>query len=306
MKRQIRIWITGMLLAVLLTGCQSKKEETGEGPFLFYINAEETALRKEPYKIKEKSPRQAVEKMLQKLAETPESIELKPAISHGVKIERFDMTEGKLHLYLNEEYLELDRVMEVLSRAAIVQSLTQIEGVRQVDFYIGTEPLKTKNGDPVGLMSVDSFVQDTGTALKSYQNAGLTLFFANEAGDGLVVEKTNVRYLSNVSMEKLVIDQLIEGPKTKKAKAILPPETKVLSVSVKDGICYVNLDKKFLEPNYDVDPKVVIYGIANSLISTGNVSWVQIAVEGQTAVKFQETINLNEPFDRNLELVKEE
>lgn len=305
MKRQIKILILGMLLLVLLSGCSTKNEEMGEGPFLFYVNAERTALRKESYKIKEKDQEKAVENMLEKLAGAPKSLEMKTAISNGVKVKKFKIEENQLHLYMNEAYLEQDRVSEMLCRSAIVQSLTQIDGIEMVDFYVENEPLLTKNGEPVGLMRADSFVQDTGTALKSYQNTELTLFFANKKGDGLITEKRNVRYLSNVSMEKLVIEQLMKGPKTKDAKSILSPDTKILNVSVKDGICYVNFDRKFLEQTYDVKPKVVIYGIVNSVIGTGNVSWVQISVEGKTTVKFQESVKLNEPFDRNLELVEE-
>lgn len=98
----------------------------------------------------------------------------------------------------------------------------------------------------------------------------------------------------------------MKGPETSGAKPVLPSQVKVLNVSVKDGICYVNFDKQFLEQKFDVEPKVVIYGIVNSLISNGKASRVQISVEGETSVKFQEAVYLNEPFDRNVELVEHE
>ena len=205
---------------------------------------------------------------------------------------------------MNEEYEELEEVEEILCRASIVQSLTQVEGIEKVAFYIGEEPLKTKSGDIVGFMKANSFVQDTKNALKSSQQTTLTLFFPNEKGDGLISEKVNVRYSGDTSIEKLVIEQLMREPETSGAKQLLSPQVKVLNVSIKDGICYVNFDKQFLEQKYDVDPRVTIYGIVNSLISNGKASRVQIAVEGKTSVKFQETVYLNEPFDRNMELVE--
>ena len=64
--------------------------------------------------------------------------------------------------------------------------------------------------------------------------------------------------------------------------------------------------QEILEQKFDVEPKVVIYGIVNSLISNGKASRVQISVEGETSVKFQEAVYLNEPFDRNVELVEHE
>ncbi len=304
MKRQKIIVIIGVFMLVLLSGCQSGEEKEGKGPFLYYVNMEGTALEKESYEIKEKTPEKAVDKILEKLAEPPKNIEVKASIPSKVNIKKVEVKANEVHIYMNEEYEELEEVEEILCRASIVQSLTQVEGIEKVAFYIGEEPLKTKSGDIVGFMKADSFVQDTKNALKSSQQTTLTLFFPNEKGDGLISEKVNVRYSGDTSIEKLVIEQLMREPETSGAKQLLSPQVKVLNVSIKDGICYVNFDKQFLEQKYDVDPRVTIYGIVNSLISNGKASRVQIAVEGKTSVKFQETVYLNEPFDRNMELVE--
>ena len=64
-------------------------------------------------------------------------------------------------------------------------------------------------------------------------------------------EKINdVHYSNNTSIEKLIMEQLMRGPTTSKAQATIPAETKLLGVSVKDGICYVNLDSTFLTEGY--------------------------------------------------------
>lgn len=304
MKRQKIIVIIGVFMLVLLSGCQSGEEKEGKGPFLYYVNMEGTALEKESYEIKEKTPEKAVDKILEKLAEPPKNIEVKASIPSKVNIKKVEVKANEVHIYMNEEYEELEEVEEILCRASIVQSLTQVEGIEKVAFYIGEEPLKTKSGDIVGFMKANSFVQDTKNALKSSQQTTLTLFFPNEKGDRLISEKVNVRYSGDTSIEKLVIEQLMREPETSGAKQLLSPQVKVLNVSIKDGICYVNFDKQFLEQKYDVDPRVTIYGIVNSLISNGKASRVQIAVEGKTSVKFQETVYLNEPFDRNMELVE--
>ena len=304
MKRQKIIVIIGVFMLVFLSGCQSREEKEGKGPFLYYVNMEGTALEKESYEIKEKTPEKAVDKILEKLAEPPKNIEVKASIPSKVNIKKVEVKANEVHIYMNEEYEELEEVEEILCRASIVQSLTQVEGIEKVAFYIGEGPLKTKSGDIVGFMKANSFVQDTKNALKSSQQTTLTLFFPNEKGDGLISEKVNVRYSGDTSIEKLVIEQLMREPETSGAKQLLSPQVKVLNVSIKDGICYVNFDKQFLEQKYDVDPRVTIYGIVNSLISNGKASRVQIAVEGKTSVKFQETVYLNEPFDRNMELVE--
>ena len=50
-----------------------------------------------------------------------------------------------------------------------------------------------------------------------------------------------IHYSSNIALEKLVVEQLIEGPKGSKLKATLPGTTKLINVSVADRICYLTL-----------------------------------------------------------------
>ena len=69
-------------------------------------------------------------------------------------------------------------------------------------------------------------------------------YFSSKDGTTLVKETRTVHYSTNISLEKLVMEQLIEGPK-KGATATIPSETKIITLSVMDGICYVNLDNNF-------------------------------------------------------------
>ena len=44
----------------------------------------------------------------------------------------------------------------------------------------------------------------------------------------------------------------------------------------------------------------------NSIVEGGNASKVQILVNGEANVKYQETIDFSEPFSRNLDIVEGE
>ena len=68
----------------------------------------------------------------------------------------------------------------------------------------------------------------------------------------------------------------------------------------------MNFGKEFLSYAYDAGPECVIYGIVNSIVSNCDVSRVQLAVEGDSTVKFMEKISFEEPFERNIELVENE
>lgn len=89
-----------------------------------------------------------------------------------------------------------------------------------------------------------------------------------------------------------------------KAYPVMNPETKVINVNIRDGICYVNLDGGFINQIYNVTPEVTIYAMVNSLVELSNVNKVQISIDGETNVNYRESISLSTLFERNLELEK--
>ena len=54
---------------------------------------------------------------------------------------------------------------------------------------------------------------NSGREIYQYQYATLTLYFANEAGDHLVKETRRVPYSTNIPLERVVVEQLMKGPK---------------------------------------------------------------------------------------------
>ena len=132
----------------------------------------------------------------------------------------------------------------------------------------------------------------------------VSLYFANETGDGLVEEtRSDVYYSSNVSMEKLIMEQLLEGPQTEGAKSAIPAGTKLINVSVVDGVCYVSLDENFKNQDYQVNEAVVIYSIVDSLTELSTISKVQISVNGDTSGTYRDNFKLSDMYDRNLDYV---
>ena len=101
-------------------------------------------------------------------------------------------------------------------------------------------------------------------------------------------------------MERFVVDEFLSGPSGKIAGLYptVSPDTKILSVMTKDGICYVNFDGNFLTVVGNVTTEVAIYSIVNSLIELPSVNRVQILVNGEIPESFSETT-----FDKNMEIV---
>lgn len=246
-----------------------------------------------------------IDELLAQMAVIPERLEYKAPISGNVTLLESILTEGQLTLSFDEAYKGLPTTTEVLIRAAIVRTITQIDGVSYVSFQIKSEPLTDASGFVLGLMNADMFIDNAGDEINTYEKARLSLYLANESGDGLMRISRSVVYNSNISTERLIVEQLILGVlENEKAFPTINPETKIVSVNVKDGICYVDLDSAFLTQIYNVTPDVTIYSITNSLVELSNVNKVQISINGDTNVTYRENTSLSAVFERNLELVE--
>lgn len=292
---------------VFLGGCgRHKKSEESIETCIYYLNADGTGIIEEPYEIQGKEKKDQIENILKKMQQKPDSIDYKSVFPKGVHIEKWEVHNQGLKVWFNKNYSELDISTEVLLRAAVVKAFTQIEGIEYMEFYVEDKPITDRSGNEIGYMRGEDFIQNTGTSLHSYQLGNLNLYFANEKGDALVKEEVSVRYNSNTSAAKLIVEQLMKGPKGKGAHPTIPAGTKLLGVSVKDGICYVNFDEGFQNAEYRIDPKITIYSIVNSIVSGGEAEKVQILINGETNVRYQGTVNLSKPLSVNTELVEVE
>ncbi len=307
----LKYGILGLLLLVMLfSGCKNKEntEESQEGGYaLYYLNKEETAVVQTSYQPENEDTDGLIEEFLQKLGEAPEDASMKAVLTESVYVTGYELDSGQLTLHFDSAYQDMDKIREILCRCAVVRTLCQIPEVEYVSFLIGDNPLMDLDENPIGQMNADSFVENTGDAINEETVTSLTLYFANKAGDKLVTERVQVTGSSNISAEKLVIESLIKGPAAKdRDYPTLPSGTKVLSISTKDGICYVNLNEGFLEQGYNVTEAVTIYSIVDSLTELSGISRVQILVNGETNLVYKESMRLDTIYERNLDIVEQE
>lgn len=307
MKRWLGILIM-LFCCLAFIGCENNGRNDNEQQNIvqvYYINRDETSIRGIDYNLQETEGLQAVEELLEALRLAPEEHELKAVLFSEVEVRSFMIIDSKLLIDFSNGYKQMQPTTEILIRAAIVRTMTQIEGIQSVEFKIEGENFLDSAGIVVGLMTADQFIDNAGTEINAYEVATLQLYFANKEGTELVPVSQTVEYNTNISMEKLVIEQLIKGPYGLDAYPTVNPATKLINVTVTDGTCYVNLDQTFLTQVYMVNSEVTIYSIVNSLVELENVNKVQILVNGDSNVRYRESISLNTTFGRNLDLIEE-
>ncbi len=271
---------------------------------IYYVNNDETKLVEREYISDTSDSAFLFEEFMEQLKVISERMDYEIPLAGEISVEGYTIDNGLLTLDFDGSYKNLRGPREILVRASIVRTFVQIPGVERVAFTVNGEQLTDAAGAAVGVMAADSFIDNAGNEINAYEKVDLKLYFANETGDSLVEEnRHNVVYNSNISMEKLVMEKLVAGPETNDAYPTINPAAKILSVNVKDGTCYVDLSSEFLSQPYNVASDVTIYSIANSLVEMPNVNRVQISVNGETNISYRENVNLNNVFERNLDIL---
>lgn len=305
------VLFAGLMLCLLsAVSCGSEEEADKSQVYNIYVmNKEETKISANQYVAEGESQEEIIEELLVQLTETPERMEYRAPLAGNFELLNYSLEEGLLVLNFDERYKAQPVTTEVLARAAAVRTMTQVKGVDYVSFQVRSDPLLDMAGNVIGNMSADMFIDSTESEMNSRERVKIRLYFANAEGDRLIETNRTLeysRYSTNISMERLVVEQLIGGPSEQVKDKVYPtmnPETKVVGVTVKDGTCYVNLSEYFLTQIYNVSSDVVIYSLVNSLVELPNVNRVQIAVNGDSNIMFRENTSLSVTYERNLDLV---
>lgn len=293
---------------LFLAGCGRGNSSEAKEYIVYYLDHDENKVTGKSIRIEGTDTREILQSLFYELRTQPESTSFKSAIPENVKLESFAYDDYQLVLNFSEEYHSMSPAREVLARAAIVRTLCQVSGINYVAFNVDGEALVNVSGILVGYMTADQFVDNEGNEINAYEKVSLTLYYADGSGSSLEAHLVDRVYNSNISMDRLVVEELIAGPQDSGSEengyATISPDTKIVSVTTRDNTCYVNLNESFLTLQGNITPEVAIYSIVNSLVELSSVNKVQISINGNTDLVFMETIPLSQVFERNLEIMR--
>ena len=287
-------FIRAALLAVCCTlglAACGKDDGAGENAWqVYYVSSAETKVEQHAQ---------------EKTAETPDAQlqelrEYKAPLAMGFQVLSAERDGETLRLDVDSAYLALSPTTEVLVRAAIVRTLTQMEDLNYVEITVEGKQLYDNLGRPVGWMSADQFIDNDGNEINTYELARVKLYFAGEDGLSLTAAYREKYYSTSMQLERFVVEELIAGPsgQVEGLYPVINPNTKVLNVTTRDGICYVNLDDNFLTVVNNVPTEISVYAIVNSLAELSNINKVQILINGEVPASLSSTA-----YERNLDIV---
>ena len=286
-KRVLSVCLIFVLM-LGVTGCG--KTNTLSNGKIYYVRTDKAGINAVDYNFESVDTDGAITEALTELAKDIDDIDVINTIPSGVEVKNWELNNKSLDLYLVGDYESLDTYTEILVRAAIVKTLVQIKGVNSVSIFVNDSPLTDSNGEAIGAMSADTFIEA----------------FASADGVSTVPETREVYYSRNVSLEKLVIDQLLKGPETDGLLSAIPTGTKLNSITVSEnGVCIVNFDGAIETVVTGVTENVTVYSIVNSLTELDNIKQVQILVNGETPHISNVDIDMSKAISRNEDIINE-
>lgn len=309
--RQLKGILILLACVIVLAGCERKAEheekDSSEDFQIYYLNSAMTTMEPVTYTMPEQSQEAQKDKidweighLMHQLKTVPKALDRQAAVPDKVGFEYYKLEDAFLYLYFDNNYAMMNVTREILCRASLVRTLTQIEGVDYVVIYTAEQPLMDSMGSLVGPMAGSDFI-DNVSNVNAYEKTELTLYFADVTGEKLEKETRGVVHNVNSSLEKLVIEQLIAGPGKPGINPTLPRDTQLLNVSVNENVCYINFGSSFLNNALEVKEYIPIYSIVNSLAAVTSINKVQITINGSQEVMFRDSISLNQLFERNLD-----
>lgn len=300
----INNFIILLSLVAFLWGCGNNKVSEEKGIFVYYTNKDGTKIEQEEYSLQETNTRECIGELLDKLHNNGEKKEHLGAIPQKVTIRGYDITDGIALVDFTESYTEMNTQRELLCRAAVVLTLSQIKDVDYVAFTINDRPYSRKDGVVVGNMKASDFVADLGGGNNIFATSDFKLYFANQKGTKLKEYVLLDTIYGEKSKEQFIVEQLIKGPEKKGYMATLSPNLELISVVTANNICYVNFADNFATEQSKVSNQLVIFSIVNSLSELTDVHKVQISINGDSVLKYHDDISLTEPFVRNLDIIE--
>lgn len=154
-----------LILTLAFAGCRSKKQNNDQsnqkGTAIYYTNNDVTKLvmKRKPIRL-EGSQIQKVQTLLKELQKSPDNGKIRSVIPKRIVINSFEVNSNIVQVDFSMGYKRIAENRDLICRAGIVYTLTQLKGINYVSFSISGEPMLDTDGTAIGALGRDSFVFD--------------------------------------------------------------------------------------------------------------------------------------------------
>lgn len=244
-------------------------------------------------RLKAKTKEQLVLKTYEEM-----SLMSKSLIPNDLDLKSVEVIGKKAVITLTSKYNELEMKDKRMFKNLLVRTLTTIDDIGA---------LKIKVEDEV--LVVNELTRDEGFTvekLDAMDNEKIKFYFADEETAELKEEIRTVKMDEIEDLPKYIVETLLKGPNTKHYISTIPEGTKLNSVKVENGICYVDFSREFIDnQKYGSDgEEFTIYSIVNSLTEVENIEKVQFLIDGKIEAVYSH-MEIGKPISKRIKLVED-
>lgn len=288
---------------------------------LYFIDTASSTLKAEERVItiendSETENKQITSKVLEELKAGPKNQIYKASIPSNVNILSAELgkiidekSETKtVSVNLSSDYNDLKASDALFCRVALVYTLTDLHFIDSVKTLANGEELHKANGEVLGYERKEDIVMGDIINPEPLTTEVVKLYFANKEATDLVVEEREIEVNQNESnpnssKAKYIMEQLIIGPKNSNLSATIPSQTKIKDIKIREGVCYVDLSKDFVEQHQGgtMGEWLTIESIVNSLTEISEIKKVQFLIEGERQQEYKGHIDISKPLERTVE-----
>lgn len=311
-----KVWVVLCVLLCLVTACGNQKQEaTTQEPlganelYLYYVNTDKTDVVRKIYTPQEHIIDDEIKELMGRLSGVDSTIEYQASVPEGISYTgcNTEHQHGRVELMFNVAYASVDAEALLFFKTCVVKTLLQIPEINSVTLTLTDMANSNQETATVSEnFDQDSFTMSFGGENGYKQKGTIVLYFANETGDALKEYRKNIEISNTTSLDRLVVESLIEGPQMEGYMRTLSEDTTIRNISVKDGICYVDLSEEFYNTDNSLKNDIIVYSIVDSLAELPTVTKVQFLRNGEKQQYFRETMEFDGIFERNLDLIEED
>lgn len=297
-----------LLLAVLLLltwfvkNYRDEQNKAESAIAVYYISESGTDLVAEPVTLPNTSRKGQVRYLIEQLI-TPPVGKVSP-LNEGTTLNSVTIQDDIAVVDFSAEFSKKDDLKQTLAPVAVAKTLCSLDFISGVQILVDGQEAIGADGKPLGIIYESDLVINKGEPTQAPKTT-LVLYFSDEYAEYLVPERRNIEIAGGDTIEKAVVTELIKGPTEGGYMRTIPPDTKLLSIETKNGVCFVNLSKEFVDKHTggSTGERLTIYSIVNSLTELGTIEKVQFLIEGEKREEFIHMV-LNEPLVRNRSMMK--
>lgn len=149
-------------------------------------------------------------------------------------------------------------------------------------------------------------VQSEGQTAASTTQPSMSVTVYHATADAMYLVAESRKIPKSDTPAKAAVEMLLADPADKDLNRVLPNNTKVRSIVIKDHIAYVDFDNKLLKNSKggSATERLMVGAIVNTLTEFPEIHKVQILVEGKVVETLNGHMDVSQPLSRSESIIK--